>query len=63
MAFTVKPNWCNCHPETCGCNDWAVYDGEQKMTTFFHKKDATIYALTLEKNKLSDELLKLLLEV
>jgi len=35
MRFTVKQNYCNCHPETCACNDWAVYDGDKKLTTFF----------------------------
>jgi hypothetical protein len=52
MMFTVKRNYCNCHPETCACNDWAVYDGDKKLNTFFHEQDATIYALTLEENRL-----------
>jgi len=30
MKFTVKQNYCNCHPETCACNDWVVYDGDKK---------------------------------
>lgn len=41
----VRKNYCQCHPETCCCNDWAVHkpDGE-KCTTFFNHKDAVNYA-------------------
>lgn len=35
-AFHVRPNWCDCHPETCCCNDWAVHapDGTRHSTHF-----------------------------
>ncbi len=39
--WVVKPNRCNCHPETCCCDDWAVYSpsGEKELT-FFNKHHA-----------------------
>lgn len=39
--YEVRPNHCNCHPETCCCNDWAIYapDGA-KHTTYFNKINA-----------------------
>jgi hypothetical protein len=45
-GFEVRPNRCNCHPETCCCNDWAVYgpDGTKVRPTFFHEEDADEYA-------------------
>ncbi len=40
--YYVGPNHCRCHPETCCCNDWAVYDSEddEVFETFFRKEDA-----------------------
>jgi hypothetical protein len=41
----VRSNHCNCHPETCCCDDWAVHDQNgEKRITFFHKKDAQDWA-------------------
>ena len=46
--YLVEVNRCNCHPETCCCNDWVLYDPDgEKITTFFHKKDAEKLADTL----------------
>jgi len=58
-SFAVRPNTCSCHPETCGCNPWAVFINDKKDLTFFHKQDATIYALTmrLEESQQEFELL------
>lgn len=35
-AYHVRPNRCNCHPETCCCNDYAVHkpNGEKHSTCF-----------------------------
>ncbi len=40
--YYVAPNHCNCHPETCCCDDWAIYDSEddQVFETFFRKEEA-----------------------
>jgi hypothetical protein len=36
--YNVKRNECDCHPQTCTCNDWAVYDDkDKKFATFFDK--------------------------
>lgn len=29
----VKPNHCNCHPETCCCAEYAAFDGDTKLFT------------------------------
>ena len=41
----VRANRCRCHPETCCCDDWAVYDtnGENYLT-FFDKESADDFA-------------------
>lgn len=60
MSLEVRPNYCQCHPETCGCNPWAVYDGDKKILSFYHKKDAQDYVLTkeiLRNQKITIELL------
>jgi hypothetical protein len=41
--LTVGSNYCNCHPETCCCNDWAVYSGNKKVNTFFDRAKAEEY--------------------
>ncbi|HEJ6002048.1 hypothetical protein I5F53_03750 [Pseudomonas aeruginosa] len=39
--FHVRRNYCDCHPETCCCNDWAVHDAEgNKLTTHFYREEA-----------------------
>jgi hypothetical protein len=60
MQYQVRPNHCDCHPETCGCNPWAVYDGDKKIISFYHQSDAQEYALTYEikrNQELTQELL------
>lgn len=51
MRYTVRPNWCNCHPETCCCNDWAVYKGNEKITTFYARAKADEYVKELNDNE------------
>jgi hypothetical protein len=43
--YVVKVNRCKCHPETCVCNDWAVYNTyiDEKVTTHFDKAEADYY--------------------
>lgn len=38
--YEVRHNTCNCHPETCACNDWAIYKNDEKYTSFFYKEEA-----------------------
>ena len=39
--YTVEINHCNCHPETCCCNDWVIVSPEgYKISTYFRKVDA-----------------------
>jgi hypothetical protein len=39
--FHVRVNYCKCHPETCCCNDWAVFDPNgKKHSTFFAEDTA-----------------------
>jgi len=38
--FEVKRNLCNCHPETCCCNDWAIFKSGIKHSTYFNKRVA-----------------------
>lgn len=41
MNYTVKINYCTCHPETCCCNKWVVIDTNgEKHSTYFHKNTA-----------------------
>lgn len=47
-TWHVRRNACNCHPETCCCDDWAVFDPDGKRYgTFFHKKDADIFLMLI----------------
>lgn len=39
--YTVEMNRCNCHPETCCCNDWVVVDRDGgAVSSFFDRDDA-----------------------
>jgi hypothetical protein len=41
MNFKIEENCCNCHPETCCCDDWIVVDDNgDKIATFYNKEDA-----------------------
>lgn len=55
-AYHVKTNYCRCHPETCCCDDWAVYgpDGE-KRSTHFHKETAELVAEALNAKRSNDQ--------
>ena len=49
-TFHVRPNYCRCHPETCGCNDWALFDPDGKrVTTFYHEEDAEKQSMRLRR--------------
>ena len=40
-AYEVRLNFCNCHPETCCCNTWAVYQPDgTKHSTFCYRSEA-----------------------
>lgn len=38
----VRYNYCDCHPETCCCNPWALFYKVtgKKIATFYNKSDA-----------------------
>lgn len=39
IEFKVVPNRCDCHPETCACNPWAVVDQTgKKYASSYHKQ-------------------------
>ena len=39
-VYRLEKNGCNCNPETCNCNDWAIYTGKTKHSTYFDRKVA-----------------------
>lgn len=40
-VYRVQRNSCDCHPETCCCNPWAVHaPGGEKVDTFYSQSDA-----------------------
>lgn len=48
---TVVRNHCNCHPETCCCNDWLLLDKHgAKVDTFYAKESAVRVADALNEN-------------
>lgn len=50
-TYHVRPNHCTCHPETCCCNDWAVYaPNGTKVATFYYKTVAKGHAEWLNLN-------------
>ena len=49
MTYNVIKNYCRCHPETCGCNPWAVVDGTTTITTCYDKDTAEAVATKLNK--------------
>lgn len=38
--YEVRSNTCNCHPETCCCDPWAVFHNDEKHSTHFRKEAA-----------------------
>lgn len=38
--YSVRTNKCKCHPETCCCDDWAIYEMERKILTIYDKEVA-----------------------
>ena len=36
--FTAARNHCNCHPETCCCKDWAVFNPDGRKHSTHHEK-------------------------
>lgn len=37
--FKLEPNRCNCHPETCCCDDWKITDSKNNKVVTFHNKE------------------------
>lgn len=40
--YIIRPNWCNCHPETCCCDDYVIWDTKKnkKLMTIFNLSTA-----------------------
>ena len=50
MKFFVERNYCHCHPETCGCDDWNIVNElGHKVCSFYHKSRAEDHADLLNK--------------
>lgn len=47
--FTVNHNRCRCHPETCACLPWAVFEDMVRMSTFYDKPTAERVANALNR--------------
>lgn len=47
--YRVGRNWCNCHPETCCCEPWGVFESGEKrpFSTHYFKADADTVANAL----------------
>lgn len=40
LRYVVKGNSCNCHPETCCCDDYQIYDTvDKKKYLTMHNSD------------------------
>ena len=50
VRYKATGNTCDCHPETCCCKDWAVFDGNKKHSTYFDKATAVQVAESLNKS-------------
>lgn len=63
--YKVEPNYCNCHPETCACDPWAITDAVDgaKYDTVFSKvkAESMVQALNLrdERNTLTSQVAEL----
>lgn len=40
-AYSVQPNRCSCHPETCACKPWLLKQGAATVTSL-HDRDAAV---------------------
>lgn len=63
--YKVVSNWCNCHPETCCCSDYAIVNEQgEKITTVYSEAEGNTYIIGLiaikkENKKLNKQLKKL----
>lgn len=50
--YEVKRNGCKCNPHHCGCNDWAIFKDNEKLTTIYDKDcaDHLVNAITTTTN-------------
>lgn len=54
--YYVDVNFCNCHPETCSCDQYAVYYplSSKKYSSFYSKNKAQEIADILNKDNKND---------
>lgn len=54
--YSVQPNRCTCHPETCCCDPWAVQDRHaKKHSTHYEKATAQLVADALNGKNLRQQ--------
>lgn len=67
--YKVEINHCNCHPETCACNDYKVIDENgKKVSSHFHRDAAenlcnVINGIIKAENELSTRIGQAVLEL
>lgn len=55
IEFKVVPNRCDCHPETCACNPWAIVDNNgKKYSSSYLQEDAQALVDLLNKGNIQD---------
>lgn len=47
--FTYKRSRCDCHPETCSCNDYVILMDGEKLVTVFNEDAAVKFIKKMEK--------------
>lgn len=51
MKYKLIKNYCNCHPETCGCNPWVIIDSTgDKISSHYCKDKAEKLLRVLNEN-------------
>lgn len=56
LNYEVRRNYCRCHPETCACNSWAIFKGEEKHSTHRNLLVARELAAALNKPQPPEDL-------
>jgi hypothetical protein len=49
-----KPTYCKCHPETCCCNPWSIYDENDELMCRVYDKEKAIKIVNSMNIKIKD---------
>lgn len=64
MTYSVKPNRCNCHPETCACNPWKIVDEHgERHSTHYEKAVAESTAAIMNSREIKPTLVGTVLDI